>query len=286
MALPKNIHDFDLKALNFESKITSKPEKKPKFTIIYGKGKIGKTTVASYSPDPIIIPVGRETGVEEMAVHKFPNYEEMGLIPIDHLFSCFKWIISAEHSRKTLIIDNTTSYREIVDEDVEKSNIGVDLKAFGKGSALAYPYWMLLLSSIDHVMKKRDMHVILLGHEGFYNENLPDGSYYQKISINAPRGENTNVVAALEARAHNVLRMTNEISTVKVKNNFGTVKQIASQGNISRSIYTQPKGNYFAGSRADLDDRYDICDSDNDKDLLHLRNNPDIIRLWNDIYRE
>jgi hypothetical protein len=284
MALPKNLHDFNLAELKFEEKIRSKPEKKPQFSVIYGKGGIGKTTLASYSQDPIIIPVGRETGVEKMAVPKFPNYEEMNLSITDHVFACLSWLIKAEHTRKTVIIDNAGAYREGVDYDVEDSNKGVDLKAFGKAQSLAYPYWTTLLSSIDGLMKKRDMNVILIGHDSSYNVNLPDGNYYQRISINTPRGENTNVTGLIEARCHNMFYMTNESATSKVKDKFGQSKIIAT-GSITRTIYTKPSGQFFAKSRVNLEEYYDIGNSSTEEDLLHLRNNQEIIDFWESVYR-
>ena len=285
MALPKNLHDFDLNALNFESKIKAKPEKKPQFSIIYGKGGIGKSSAACYSPDPIIIPVGKETGAEMMCVPKFPNHHDMELKPVDHVFAALSWLIKAEHTRKTVIIDNVGSFREAVDEDVEVSNPNVDLKAFGKGSALSYQYWTALLSSIDSLMKKRGLNVILLAHDGAYNVSLQDGSYYQKISVNAQRGENTNVMGLLEARAHNVFYMTNEASVITVKDNFGQKKKIAAAGNVNRTIYTKPSGQFFAKSRVNLDDHYDISDSGSEEELLKDLSNPDIIRFWSDVYR-
>jgi len=290
MALPTKDLDFDLKSLDFESKIKAKPEKKPQFTVIYGKGGIGKSTMASYSPYPIIIPVGKETGHERMCVPKFPSYAEMNLTPINHVYACMQWVLRAEHTRKTLIIDNVGSYREGVDDDVEDSNKGVDLKAYGKGAAFGYPYWTRLLSGVDAVMKQRDMHVILLGHDGSYNVNNPDGSYYQKISINAPRGENTNVQGLLEARAHNVLYVKGEDQIIADKrgivNKDGPVKKYATSGATRRVVYTKPRGDFFAKSRVNMEEYYEIEQSETEEELLHKRTNPTLIQLFKDLYHD
>lgn len=286
MALPTNNFDFDLKSLDFESKIKAKPEKKPQFSVFYGKGGIGKSSLTCYSPDPIILPIGRESGHEKMCVPKFPSNEEMGLTPINHVFAAITWCLKAEHTRKTLIIDNVGSYRESVDEDVEQSNQGIDLKAYGKGAVLAYPYWTRLLAGIDAIMKKRDMHVILLGHDGSFNVNLPDGSYYQKISINAPRGENTNVMGLIEARAHNVLYMRGEDNVMTEKRGVNTQnKKYATGGLTKRVIYTKPHGDFFAKSRVNMDEYYEIEQSDTEEDLLKNRTNPTAIKLFEDLYR-
>jgi hypothetical protein len=278
MALPTKDQAFDLKSLDFESKIKAKPDKKPQFTTLFSKGGMGKSTIASYSPDPIIIPVGRETGHERMCVPKFPTYSEMNLTPIEHVFACMQWVLRSEHTRKTLIIDNVGSYRESVDEDVETSNPGIDLKAYGKGAAFSYPYWTRLLAGIDAIMKKRDMHVILLGHDGVYNVNLPDGSYYQKISINAPRGENTNVF---------YLKGEDMVIADKrgIVSKDGPTKKYATTGNTKRIIYAKPRGEAFAKSRPGMNDYYEIENSESEEELLQKRSNESIIQFWNDVYK-
>jgi len=287
MALPKNFDEFDLKSFDFESKITAKPEKKPQFTCIYGKGGVGKSSLYCYAEAPIIIPVGRETGNEKMHVHKFPTADEMKLSPINHVFACIAWALKTEHSRKTLIISNLGSFREVADEDVEESNKGVDLKAYGKGAALAYPYYTRLLAGIDMLMKKRDMHVILEAHEGPYNVNLPDGSYYSRISVNAPRGENTNVQGLIEARAHNVFYMREEALAIADKrgivNANGPTKKYATSGATRRIIYTKPRGEFFAKSRANLEEFYEIENSETEEELLKNRTNQSIIKLFEDM---
>jgi len=287
MAIPR-LDSFDLKSLDFESKIKAKPEKKPQFTVIYGKGGVGKSSLYCYAESPIIIPVGRETGNEKMHVPKFPNADEMNLSAINHVFACMAWAIKNDHSRKTMIISNLGSFREAVDEDVEESSgKDVDLKAYGKGAALAYPYYTKLLAGIDQIMKKRDMNVILEAHEGPYNVNLPDGSYFSRISINAPRGENTNVQGLIEARAHNVFYMREEALAIADKrgivNKDGPTKKYATSGATRRIIYTKPRGEFFSKSRANLEDFYEIDNSDTEDELLKNRTNQSIIKLFEDI---
>lgn len=287
MALPNNGFDsFDLESLNFESKIKAKPEKRPQFSIIYGKGGIGKTTAACYSIDPIILPVGRETGHERMCVPKFPSFSEMNLTPVQHVFASLSWLLQSQHTRKTLIIDNVGSYREVVDEDVEESNKGVDLKAYGRGAALAYPYWTRLLAGIDALMKRREMNVILLGHDGSFNVNLPDGTYYQKISVNAPRGENTQVMGLLEARCHNMFYLRGEDQVVTDKRGVAQQgKKYATSGLTKRIIYTKSRGDFFAKSRVNMEEYYEIDNSETEEDLLQNRTNETLIKFWQDVYK-
>jgi hypothetical protein len=296
MAIPE-FEELDISRVSFDTI----EMKKPQFSVIIGKGGIGKTSLACYSiGDCIILPIGRETGHEEMPVHKFDTFDKMGLSPIEHVFTCFSWILKHPRAEnlKTLIIDNVGAYREIVDEDVIRSRPRakvdgeiVDIKSltdygFGKGAAMAYPYWTRLLKGIDAVMKRRNMNVILIGHEGYHTVNRPDGSYYQRISINAPSGANTDVVGLIEARCHNFFYMDSEVTTATDKRGMPqNGKHYAKREDITRIIYTKEQGDVFAKCRADMNPIYEIMPSESKDELLKKRNNESIIKFWNDVYR-
>jgi hypothetical protein len=282
MAIPK------LNDLSFDNIELAKPAQKyPQFTVLYGKGGVGKTTLASYSENPVIVPVGRETGHEIHAnwgIPTFANTQERP--PLDFLFACIARLLKTAHSRKTLIIDNLGTYREAVDEDVEEDNKGNDkLDSFGKRQALCYPYYTRLLAGFDALMKKKEMNIILIAHEVLHNVNKEDGTYYSRTGIHAPAGQNTNVRALLEARAHNVLYLKLEPQTRKAKDSMGQEKLIATGGAPKRIIYTKPHSSFFAKCRVNMEPFYEIESSDNEEDLFKNKINQDIINFWNELYR-
>ena len=281
MAIPK------LSDLSFDDIELAKPaQKNPQFTVLYGKGGVGKTTLAAYSENPVIVPVGRETGHEIHAnwgIPTFANTQERP--PLDFLFGCMARLLKTEHSRKTLIVDNLGTYREAVDEDVDADNINEKLDAYGKRQSLAYPYYTKLLAGFDALMKKKEMNIILLAHEVQFNINKEDGTYFSRTGIHCPAGENTNVRALLEARAHNVLYMRSEPPTRKAKDAMGQEKLIATGGAPKRIIYTKPHGSFFAKCRVNMEPYYEIESSDTEEDLLKHRNNADMIKFWQDLYK-
>ena len=282
MAIPQ-----DLKSIKYGNIKLAVKKSRPQSTVIYGSGGVGKSVIACYSPNPVIIPMGRETGQERFIDYGVPCYENNEELPyIDFVYGCIASLLYTEHSRKTVIFDNLGTYREIVDEDVEKDNKGVDLSAFGKKQALGYPYYPKLLAGFDALMKKKEMNVILLAHSIPVNINLPDGTYYQRIGIHAPRGDNTNVAGLLEARFHNVLYLRSESRTRKVKGVMGQEKTIATESEVKRVIYTKESGTYYAKSRFDLEEVYEIESMPDATELIKKRSNESIIKLWNDIYKE
>jgi len=231
----------DINKIDFESiGLIPKAEKHPQFTVIYGKGGLGKTTAACYSPDPVIIPIGRETGHERMVANCIPAFQcPPDMAPLDFVFGAIQKLLKSEHSRKTVIFDNIGTFRECVTEDVESDHKGADLKAWGRGVSLEFPYYGKLLAGFDQLLKK-GLHIILIAHDASYNINLESGDYFSRISIACPSGENTNVRGLLEARAHNVFFIQGENPTTVVKGAGGKNKQIATSGQISRVIYTKP----------------------------------------------
>lgn len=288
MSLPKSFDELDFSSIE----INAKQNVGPQFTIIYGKGGTGKSSLACYSPDPVIVPIGRETNYGRMMVPKLERPQGMGTI--DHVFACIAKLLKTEHNRKTVIFDNLWSYREAVEDDVIESNPDCDSKGkkaqslsdygYGKGQAMAYPYYTRLAAGFHALMKKKGMHVIFLAHDAAYNINLSDGTYYTKISINAPGGDNTNARGFFEARAHNVFYLRTEDSTITVKGAMGQTRKIASTRGIERVLYTKPTSEFFAKSNREMAPSY-VIDHSSEDELLHKRSNQSIINIFEELYK-
>lgn len=311
MAVPTK--PFDLSA--FKPKVISGPESGGKFIIIYGKGGVGKSTLACHCVDDeasadgqrtrsgyFILPVGRETGHQAMHGRKFETAGKMGLSPVDHLFLHLQYVQQAHEKLgiKALVIDNYSSARQSFEADVILSNptVGQNNKevesladyGFGRGQAMAFAYSTRLVQGISK-LTERGVHVILLAHEGRFTVNNPDGSYYKQISINAQDGENTSVRGLLEAEAHHVLYLTSEPKSLVSdkrgmpadKESAASAKKYAKREEIQRLIYTQPMGDFFAKSRADIDPVWVVEDYENPKELLVKRDHPQFKQLFKEL---
>jgi len=286
MALPtkEQVNNFD------DVFIETKTKQEPQFTIIYGKGDTGKTSTACYSPDPVIIPVGRELCHQRMLCPKMRR-TVITLIPILHLFTCINYLLTKEHNRKTVIIDNLTSYREILEEDVVKTYKANDKTAtslgdfeFGKGQMHAYQYYKGFWLVIDALIKQRQLHVILIAHDGYYTINKPDGSYYQKLSLNAQGGDNTNARTLFESRAHNVLLMACEDVVIDRTSSMGVKRKMASGMPTKRIIYTKQTSAFFAKTKSTIEKSIIVEESENEHELLKELSNQTLMQLFIDLY--
>ncbi len=262
------------------------PQPRPQFTVVYGAAKTGKTTTASYSESPVILPVGNESGQEIMIKHGIPCFDNSkGMKELDFVFGCIAKLMRTEHNRKTLIIDNLSRFRELVDEDVENDHKGEDISGFGRAQAISFPYYKRLVAGIKMLMQKKQMHVILIAHDVQYNVNLKDGTYFSRTGILAPAGENTNVRSLLESTAHNVLYIRNEATIKKnVKVAMGATKNIALEAPMSRTLYTQSKGSFFAGTYNQMDDSYAIESSKTLEELYREKTNESLKEFWQKLY--
>ena len=285
MALPINLHAADKNnRFKFTEKISAKPERGPQFSVIYAKGGGWISTIASYADSPIILPVWLETGHRAMSVTKFPeigSYE--GLSPIDHVFAAISWLMKNDHTRKTLVIDNLGSFRQAVEADVNKES-DKDQPAF-KLAVLYYRYYEFLLEAIATLMTKQGMDVLLMAHDGAYTINNSDGTWYDRISVNAPQGKNTNARELLEARANNIFYVRDE--PIVREDKRGMTPQAGKKymsGAGRKVLYTRPKDNFFAKTRLDLADSYELERSENIHNLLHEKDNQSIINFWRDYY--
>ena len=264
----------NLSDIKFDSITLSEKKNFPQFSVIYGSGGIGKTYLAVHTENPVIIPIGRETGQEAYINKGIPCFQAPeGMPALDFVFGAIAKLLKTNHNRKTVVFDNLGTYRECVDEDVEK-DAGKDndkLDAYGRRQALSYPYYTRLLAGFSALMTKKNMNIILIGHSVNVNINLGD-SYYQRIGIHAPRGDNTNVAALLEARAHNIFYLKGETQTRKVKGPLGQDKVIATAG-LKRTLFTKESGTFYAKSRFDIEEYYEIGDDESIK------------QLWRDVHK-
>ena len=212
--------------------------------------------------------------------------------PIIHFFTCINYLLTKEHSRKTVIIDNLTSYREILEEDIVKTFKLKDEKTatslgdfeFGKGQMHALQYYKRLLAGIDALLKQRQLHVILIAHDGYHTINKHDGSYYQKLSLNAQGGDNTNARTLFESRAHNVLLMTCEDVVVDRTSSMGVKRKMASGLPTNRIIYTKQTSAFFAKTKSAIEKSIIVEESENEHELLHELSNPTYKQLFIDLY--
>lgn len=161
-------------ALSLASISKGRAIKSPR-VILLGVEKVGKSTLAGDSDNPIFIPIKGETGIDDLDVPKFPvaqSYEDV--------LESFRVLYQEPHDYKTAVIDSASTLEPLVwdmtcrgagAESIERVNGG-----FGKGYVEALKYWREIMDGLDALRDERGMGCILIGHvtTKVFNDPLSD----------------------------------------------------------------------------------------------------------------
>ncbi len=130
---------------------------------LWGTEKVGKSEFAAGFPKPVFIPVKGETGLDEIAVGKFPAAESYADI-LDSLDE----LIEKEHTFKTVVIDSISTMVPLLEKYAVLTEKADSLQKLGGGygnqEAVLKKYLSLLLERLDYMRTDLNMTVILVGH--------------------------------------------------------------------------------------------------------------------------
>jgi hypothetical protein len=139
----------------------------------YGPEGIGKTTLASQTPNPVFIDT--EDGTDHLDVVRFKD-----LTKWEDITTAIQQLATGEHDFQTLVID-TADWLEkrLIEYVCRKANKeSIEDFGYGKGYTLLAEEFAKFLASLDALLK-RGMHVVFLAHSTVRKFESPDqaGSY-------------------------------------------------------------------------------------------------------------
>jgi hypothetical protein len=164
----------------------------------YGLEGIGKTTLATHSPAPVMFDVN--DGSSRLKVARYPFRDEPGgHVPrsLKEIYEAIDDLYDNRHAFKTLVIDTIDDlealvYRHVLERDSGRTSMlnpkgkkfeSVESYGYGKGYVVALEEWRMLCSRLDALRLKREMSIILLGHtqvKKFFN---PDGEDWERYQL-------------------------------------------------------------------------------------------------------
>lgn len=153
--------------------------------LFYGPEGIGKTTLGSDAPSPILFDI--EGGSPELDVSRYPfrdgsgghvplTYEEV-LLGIDDL-------LTTPHEYLTLVIDTIDALESLIHAHVCKiaSKANIEAFGYGKGYKVALTSVRELLSRLD-ALRARGMQIILIGHSWVRTFKNPEGEDFDRYQL-------------------------------------------------------------------------------------------------------
>lgn len=224
------------------SAITSGRVERPMRLLMYGTEGVGKTRFAASAPRPVFIPT--EEGTDQLDVPRFPRPHSWSdvLEAVDEL-------LNGEHDHKTAVIDTLDAaepmcWQHVVDNARNLKIKTIEDFGFGKGYVAALDAWRVLLSRLEQLRTKRDMHVILLAHSWIKPFKNPEDEDYDRyeLKLHAKAG------GLIKEWADAVLFTRFETFT----NTDEKSKRSRGVSNGSRVIHTQRTAAFDAKNRFDL----------------------------------
>ena len=166
--------------MDWSQLIQTNVEYEPPKICIYGKGGIGKTTLAAHFPKPIIIR-GEDGAGQISGVAKLPKIKS-----IAELESQLHWIENGKHNYKTLVIDSLDEIQNLKNKEICAAAGVEDVLqlGFGKGTGPLQSYFNRLRDLLDGIREERGMIIICLAHYLVTTHKDPTGDDYSCYSMN------------------------------------------------------------------------------------------------------
>lgn len=212
----------------------------PLKVLAYGPEGVGKTTLASGAPKPLIIDLDRGSFELDVARTEPDTFEGV--------LAAIEWAITSEY--QTIAVDSVSSFERFVIERCLRGTTATSLSdtvqghdgSYGKGDAKALQYWREFIGALDRAARTKN--VVLIGHSVVKQVSMPTGETFDKFEL-----------ALRPGPAGEIKRWVNYIlfarAEVSVRKNEKTKRGIAESTGL-RHMYTDCSGAYEAKHRGHL----------------------------------
>jgi rRNA maturation protein Nop10 len=220
--------------------LRSSASKLPPIVLLYGVGKVGKTSLAAEFPDPLYLPTDGERTPEGIDLPTPGTIESF-----DDLLNIFGELLTEEHDRKTVIVDSLDGLEPLVWAATCR-RLGVasiEEPGFGKGYVEADTEWNEYFQAIS-ALKNAGIAVVQIAHPEIARFDSPTSDPYSRYSIKLHKR-----AAALAREKADVIGFLNYRISLKEKE-VGFNKKVAhAEGGSERQIHLEERAGFIAGNR-------------------------------------
>lgn len=213
---------------------------KPPLGMFYGVHGVGKTELASEFPDPYYLPTLGEEPPDGVDMPS-PGTAET----LEDVFDVIGWLLTAEHDRKTFILDSVDGTENLVWAATCK-RLGINSieeAGFGKGYVEAETEWRELISGLM-ALRNSGIAVVLIAHTEITRFDSPTSDPYSRYSPKLHKRAN-----ALVQEAAQFVGFINYRHTIKEKE-VGFNKKVGhAEGSGERQIHLEERPGFLAKSR-------------------------------------
>lgn len=222
--------------------ITRGPIITPPRIIIYGPHGVGKTTLLSEAPSPILLPT--EDGKGTLSIASFPLARTY-----NDICEAISTLLNDEHEFQTFGLDTLDWLEPIIWAETCKRNNWVDIEqpGFGKGYTAAADVWREFFAGLVALREAKGMQVILTAHTEIKSFNDPSNEPYDRYQIKLQAR-----ASAIAQEWADMVGFVNYKSYVQ-KTDKGFKKVVSrGVGLGERVLYTEERPSHYAKNRYDL----------------------------------
>ena len=222
--------------------VKSAKRTRPPRILLLGTHKIGKSTFACSSEKPVVIPVIREEGIDDMDADAFPV--------CDDYLSC-KFALEAleqgEHEYRTVVIDSVSALQPLVMKfSIDEEQCGTEAKlggGFGRQYDTPLLKWSDLLRKLDN-LRNQGVATILIGHVTTTKHEDPVNGSYSRYDLDLPQ----KIREMIYRWADVILFADWTVYRDEEESGFGAKKH-RGRGDGSRKLFTQKRPSHPGGGR-------------------------------------
>ena len=235
--------------------LSSPKTNRPLIITIVGEAGMGKTTLASTFPNPVILRT--EDGTLSLS-----DRDDVALLPVaktvEECFSYIEMLATEPHEFKTLVIDSITQLNTLIEKEILES----DSKAKSLNSALGG--YGAAFSAVSEVHRKfrewcgmlsedKQMNIVFVAHTDTEIIEQPDSDQYSRYTIRMHKksvshyADNVDVIAYLKLKTFT--------------KGVGEKKKAISDG--TRILTCYPIANHISKNRLGISEDLTIANGDN-----------------------
>jgi hypothetical protein len=239
-------------AISLDSLYRSSEIRKPARVLIHGTASIGKTTMASYAPNPVFIQT--EDGLASVDVNAFPLAKTF-----NEVLDALRVLGEGGHNFETVVIDSVDWLEPLIFQQVCDDNkwMNIETPGYGKGYAAAMVMWRKYIDYINYLRDSCGMWVVQIAHTDIKRFNAPDTEPYDRYQIKLK-----DRASELLIEHSDLVLFCNRVVSIKETDAGFNKKITRAVGGDQRIVHTTERPSHIAKSRYPLPDSIYIQSAD------------------------
>lgn len=222
------------------SSLKSSKSTNPPVLVLYGVGKVGKTSLAAEFPDPLYLPTDGEHTPDDVEMPSPGTVETF-----EDLLDVFGELLSTEHDRKTVVIDSLDGLEPLVWAATCR-RLGVssiEEPGYGKGYIEADVEWNEYFQAVS-ALKNSGMCVVQIAHPEIVRFDSPTTDPYSRYTLKLHKR-----ACALAQEKADIIGFINYRVSLKEKDVGFNKKVSHAEGGSERQIHLEERAGFIAGNR-------------------------------------